>query len=540
MAATARSAAATRARTMSSLLFSFPPTLSERSLVRDLRQAFELVDLDDESRSETLYDTFDWRLLDAGLELLVERETRAARLRNPTGRIVARARLDGEPGFTDDLPEGELQELVRKPLSMRRVLPFAHADRTRRRFALVDDEGKTRVRIAIETATVQRASGPPGELTDVDPGVSAGGAVRMRALRGYEADGESVAGWLESRLGSPTAPTPLARQAAETLDLDPLGYQPKVALEFEPTERTDSAMRRIYRQLLDVILANEPGTRDDLDSEFLHDLRVAVRRTRSGLSQVRDMMPRRDFDRFRREFKWLGNVTGPQRDADVALLTLPDYLADLPEDAARHLEPLRELLVEEQRDAHRQLVRDLDSARYRRLIRGWTRFLDRPVPARTRLANARRPIRDVASDVVWKAYRRVRKRGRRIDDDTPDAAVHDLRIDAKKLRYVLAFFQTLFDGDEVSALVKQLKKLQDNLGTFNDLSVQQESLREHAERIAREQRAGADTLLAIGRLVELLAQRQRDERQRFRAAFEEFGSTATRDRVRELLGRVRS
>ena len=64
-----------------------------------------------------------------------------------------------------------------------------------------------------------------------------------------------------------------------------------------------------------------------------------------------------------------------------------------------------------------------------------------------------------------------------IDDDSPDEALHRLRIDAKKLRYLLEFFRALYPPKEIGAVVGALKSLQDNLGDFNDLSVQQGAMR---------------------------------------------------------------
>ena len=42
---------------------------------------------------------------------------------------------------------------------------------------------------------------------------------------------------------------------------------------------------------LQTLRINEDGVRKDLDSEFLHDFRVAVRRTRSALSQIKGVFP---------------------------------------------------------------------------------------------------------------------------------------------------------------------------------------------------------------------------------------------------------
>ena len=58
-------------------------------------------------------------------------------------------------------------------------------------------------------------------------------------------------------------------------------------------------------------MANRPGTIDDIDPEFLHDFRVAVRRTRSVLGHAKDVLPADVLDWSRDGFRSLGQVTGP-------------------------------------------------------------------------------------------------------------------------------------------------------------------------------------------------------------------------------------
>ena len=101
--------------------------------------------------------------------------------------------------------------------------------------------------------------------------------------------------------------------------------------------------------------ANEAGVRAALDTEFLHDYRVAVRRTRSALSQLKGVFDPSRLAPFRKEFAWLGEVTGPLRDLDVYLLTLPDYRSELPVASRHDLDPLEQLLMKTQ--PHRETLR---------------------------------------------------------------------------------------------------------------------------------------------------------------------------------------
>ena len=79
----------------------------------------------------------------------------------------------------------------------------------------------------------------------------------------------------------------------------------------------------VFARLLEVIAENLPGTLEDVDTEFLHDLRVAVRRTRSLQRQFKTVYPER-LQHFRDEFKRIQQVTGDLRDLDVYLLDFDD------------------------------------------------------------------------------------------------------------------------------------------------------------------------------------------------------------------------
>ena len=61
-------------------------------------------------------------------------------------------------------------------------------------------------------------------------------------------------------------------------------------------------------------------------------------------------------------------------------------------------------------------------------------------------------------------------------------AVHRLRIECKKLRYLMEFFAELFPKEEGSAVLRLLRRLQTRLGEFNDALVQQRSLMNYWER----------------------------------------------------------
>jgi len=115
-------------------------------------------------------------------------------------------------------------------------------------------------------------------------------------------------------------------------------------------------------------------------------------------------------------------------------------------------------------------------------------------------------------------------RGRKLDARRAIDALHRLRIDGKKLRYLLEFFRAVFPAETVDPAIASLKRLQDNLGEFNDLQVQQATLPLLAKRLEKSGKVPATTFLLLGSLLERLARRERVVRRDFRGEFKHFAS----------------
>ena len=279
---------------------------------------------------------------------------------------------------------------------------------------------------------------------------------------------------------------------------------------------------------------NEPGLRENIDTEFVHDYRVAVRRTRSILGQLKRIFPPEPLAHFRAEFKWLGAITSPVRDLDVYLLRMDEYRAHLPESARDDLTPLGVFLEKKQREAHAAMVAAMDSPRYQTLMQEWRAFLEAPLPEEPPTPDAGRPLREVVSERIWKTYRRTLREGRAIGPETPAEALHEMRITCKKLRYLLEIFRSLYPETVMRRLISALKNLQNVLGDHQDFAVQQEALQDFARQMAAEGVAPVETLTAMGRLEAYLAERQLQARAAFAESFARFASKKNRKRFEML------
>jgi len=161
-------------------------------------------------------------------------------------------------------------------------------------------------------------------------------------------------------------------------------------------------------------------------------------------------------------------------------------------------------------------------------------FLNEPAPKKPTAANAAIPIVDLARKRIYKRYRSVIKDGDYILTHMQDELLHALRIECKKLRYLMEFFASLFPRKKMARLIKQLRKLQDNLGEFNDLSVQQEYLMHIAEELPLDDSRSRKALVATGYLVENLGYEQKKVKANFANTFTEFASPANQKLFRRL------
>ena len=298
----------------------------------------------------------------------------------------------------------------------------------------------------------------------------------------------------------------------------------------EAQQPAGAAVREVLRDQLNAMQENEAGMVADRDPEDLHRFRVALRRTRSCIGQMKHTLPEDRIAKFKPEFTWLGSVTGPTRDADVFLDDMKRYRKKLDKASRPGLEPLIELVRNDKRREHEQLVAQINTDRYRSLISGWRAFLD----ASFDLAEAPQagdPIAAVAAERIRSRYERVVLRGRRLDAMKDTDRLHRLRIDGKKLRYLLEFFRDAFPVETVQPLIASLKTLQDHLGRFNDLVIQQNSVSSMIARLESSGSTPVPTSVAVDHLLAQLTQRERRVRRRFATEFARFDNEDTARRI---------
>jgi len=298
--------------------------------------------------------------------------------------------------------------------------------------------------------------------------------------------------------------------------------------------RSDEATRIVLRFLLQVMMVNEENLEKDLDTEVLHDYRVALRRTRSVLSQMKRVFPREIVRRFRKDLSSVGKISNRLRDLDVYLLNEDSFRKMLPASLRDDIDPLFDHMRRKRSRIFREVIRRGKSRRYRKLFQEWDEFLRKPGTDFPTAPDAALPIRDVAQRRIRKKYERVLREGKRVLEDPKGEGLHLLRIECKELRYLLEFFSGLFPRRKVRVLIGQLKKLQDLLGSYNDLSVQEQYLLDAARELRKTGRQSEKTPLAIGKLVKILNREKLTLKGAFAETFAEYSSPANRKSFRAL------
>jgi CHAD domain-containing protein len=513
-----------------------------RRLAAALRPKFTVLAGESRHRTRVCLDTFDWRLHRKGMALTAVSsrgsDEQTLVLTGPDGVTVS-AGPDplGWPRLAADLPE-PLRALLAPVLQVRALLPVVEVTGSVATGQLLDAEQKTVLRLVHE----RPAALTSGTLTPGVTGTVAGGSVpgrlRLIPVRGYAGHLAKVARTLRAAGLHPADPTGFA-PALAAAGIDPDAVPPPAMQADLPA---GVAVARVLLSFLDELEATHAGTVADIDIEFLHEFRVAVRRSRSVLKLLADVLPPALVAWAGPQLKWLGDLTTPVRDLDVHLEEVPALTDRLTSGSPEDLEPLTGYLLTLRRRELRTLVRGLRSVRFERFRARWRTELEalaQEAPAADgRVADglvADGPTAaQLGAERLARADRRVLRPGSRITPDSPAEDLHDLRKRCKELRYLLEIFSPLLDPADARAAVKELKLLQDVLGTFQDSEVQREAIYSMADDLLAAGSTSARTLLALGEIAATMYADQLAARARFATAFAQFAQPAVHRRLTRL------
>jgi CHAD domain-containing protein len=294
----------------------------------------------------------------------------------------------------------------------------------------------------------------------------------------------------------------------QALDLPAVRPSPQPRRKAPAEEHVAAALWEQYV----AIVRHDPGTRLGHDPEELHQMRVATRRMRAILRAAAPLLDPDWMRSLRAEVGWLGGALGPVRDLDVLVEHLKadaHRLGDADERAFLVL--LRSLESEHEAD-RAAMLQALREPRFVRLVERLERETKAPP-----LTSAGGSLHALAGH----EFRRLRKRVRALGDHPPDDDLHATRIAVKRARYAAELAERSM-GKAATAVIRDLKPLQDVLGDHQDAVVAETRIRALVKP-----RTSVATAIAAGRVIERQHQRRRVARAAFPGAWQTVERSAT-------------
>jgi CHAD domain-containing protein len=264
----------------------------------------------------------------------------------------------------------------------------------------------------------------------------------------------------------PSSPETTKRAASGTRPVAPRKRR-ELGPPLNPTMACDRAFRVIAHYYLADLTANHEATCKG-DSDALHRMRIALTHLRTAILFFSPMVADDERTKIRDELKWLNAELGAVRDIDVAIERL-----------TKSNEARAEAITEngswneKAAGRHQHLARVLRSARYRRLVKDTSDWVDNgrwSVKGRKHAEQTAAPITAYSAGKLARWQQKLLRKSRKLLKMSPEKR-HRLRLLNKKLTYSIDFFERLFAEKEFQRLqgeVKYLRKAQRSLGQLND------------------------------------------------------------------------
>lgn len=399
----------------------------------------------------------------------------------------------------DELPD-ELRELALSRTRGARLRPVVRIASHRSVHRLLDAHGRPLAEIALDRVSADplRGGGRRARWSELEVELAEGAdpALLDRVDRALAAHGVR-----RSAQGSK-----LVRALAET---GAAGAAPHRSDDGGNDSGNDSGgsgagdlVARYLREQVRTLLELDPDVRRDRP-DAVHRMRVACRRLRSCLRSYRHLFDRRAVAPLLGELKWLAAELGVARDHEVLARRLSSALRELPTELVLGRTPGRfeAWEVAEGLRARQRVHAALRTPRYLALLDALGTLADRP-PLRSKATTAGRgkaakpgkaaksgkhgavvapdkaaakALRKVLAKDAERVRRRVEHAGRLRPGAERDAAVHQARKAAKRLRYAAEAARPAL-GKEAKRLARQAKAVQQISGAQHDAVVAQSQL----------------------------------------------------------------
>lgn len=445
-----------------------------------------LAEIKTETDLVEFYDTFDWKIFNAGMQVYkINDKLFAEKIENK-----APVELTGEI---------EENKSISKISGNRKILLKDKFTKNVVMYSVLNQDEKTVLKIHRETW--------------VNSDRTKTILLQSESLRGYEKYHNSFCRFWD-KIYSPVVSIALVKQLIPNAG----EYSTKVNLALYPQQSAASAATEILKYLFGIMQLNEPGILEDTDVEFLHDFRVSVRRIRSAISEIKGVFSKELTGKLKFDLKNIGTQTNLLRDYDVYLEKENDFRQQLPQEYKTHLAPLFSYLKRKRKAELKKVVAFLNSPDYKLFKAKYDTILKGEQPGKYFSKKSASPVLEISNNRILKKISEIESLYTKIIQTQGVEGLHNLRIEFKKLRYLIEFFASLHEEEMIKTILSNLKKIQDVLGEYNDLSVQSDFLQNYVKNNT----ASRETIIAIGMLTGTMYNRQLALKQKFDTMFKNY------------------
>jgi CHAD domain-containing protein len=473
-------------------------------------------------------DSFDWRLYQKGWTLQASQlgeEWLLNLIEAATGKLLGVSPVASLPRFIDDVPSDVLYKKLYSALSPRALLTVCELRLKRHEYVYLNKEGKQYLRLFLDQPRAFLPKQPQAKKLP--------NWLIVEPTRGYEKKVDRFINLLAKQLNLEECGSSLLAPCLTATGVEPSFKVSKYQISLDNDEPIHQALKRILLSLLEKIYTNEAGLIERIDTEFLHDYRVAIRCIRSLLEQVKNVIPQNKLEELKNDFAWLSTLTGPARDYDVMLLEFPEYQAMLVKYDFSDIAGLRDYLQHKREETYNTLIKALQSKRYANLKQRCRDILETDDPTLWE-GGSQLKVTEFANKRIHKIYKRVISEGRNIEPESPIETFHELRKSCKKLRYLMEMFRDLYPYKKVKILIKALKNLQNNLGELQDLEVHAEILQNFLIQQVMDKGNAQVPGMEVRQLIERMNSQKQTLMKCFHSPFSSFASKQNKKLFAEL------
>lgn len=253
-------------------------------------------------------------------------------------------------------------------------------------------------------------------------------------------------------------------------------YKLSEKVTVKPTDSMTGLACRILSFQFSDMISHEKGTIKGEEIEELHDMRVAVRRTRAATKVFESYLDSEKLEPHLKGLKRTLGSLGDIRDLDVFREKAEKYLKTLPSGQEHNLDPLFALLTEEREKARKNMLNYLESEKYSHFKRDFSDALTSPETLTLPITDKKHDalphrVRDVLPAILYARLADITAYSEWVEGPFLSVErLHRLRIAAKGMRYTLEFFEGVL-GEDAKTLIKDFKALQDHLGDLHDSAI---------------------------------------------------------------------